>query len=65
MPRMSIVLTTEEARALCDLAVREWREPRQQVGFLIAEALRRAGALPAAEHPTPELTTTTAAGSRT
>ena len=64
MPRMSIVLTREEQGALCDLAVREWREPRAQLGFMIAEALRLAGALPATRRPDPELTTTTAAGSR-
>jgi hypothetical protein len=41
MPRVSIILSVDEHRALCDLAVREWREPRDQAGWLIAEGLRQ------------------------
>jgi hypothetical protein len=42
MPRLSIVLPEEEHQALCDLALREWREPREQAGFMIAEGLKHA-----------------------
>ncbi len=41
MPRLSIVLPREEHQALCDLALREWREPREQAGYLITESLKR------------------------
>jgi hypothetical protein len=46
MRRLSIVLPEEEHQALCDLALREWREPREQAGYLITEGLKRDGALP-------------------
>jgi hypothetical protein len=51
MPRLSIVLPEEEHRALCDLAVREWREPRSQAAVLLLEGLRRAGILPPEQAP--------------
>ncbi len=42
------------------------RDPIQQARWLLRQALedRSDGALPATEHPTPELLTTAAAGSR-
>jgi hypothetical protein len=46
MPRLSIVLAEDELQALADLAIREWREPRDQAGYIITKELRRAGALP-------------------
>jgi hypothetical protein len=42
MPRLSIVLPEDEHQALCDLALREWREPREQAGYMIAEGLKHA-----------------------
>ena len=47
MPRLSIVLPDAEHQALCDLALREWREPREQAGWLIVQALQRASDEPA------------------
>ncbi len=45
MPRMYLVLPNEEHQALCDLALREWRDPREQATYMIAEGLKRAGVL--------------------
>ena len=42
-------LTGEEARALCDLAAEEWREPRDQARFILRRELERRGLLPAAK----------------
>ena len=49
MPRLSIVLPEDEHQALCDLALREYREPRDQAGWLIVQGLKQAGELPAPE----------------
>lgn len=45
MPRLSIVLAEDELRALADLASREWREPRDQAGYIITRELQRTGML--------------------
>lgn len=39
-------LDDEQRRALSELAVKEFRDPRDQAAYLIVEGLRRAGALP-------------------
>ena len=43
MPRISVKLPQEEHQALCDLALREWREVPDQAAFLIVDGLRRRG----------------------
>jgi hypothetical protein len=43
--KIFITLRDPEATALLDLAQREYRDPRQQAALLIADALRRIGAL--------------------
>jgi len=51
MPRISVTLPHEEHQALCDLALREWREVPDQAAYLIVDGLRRhahVGDLPAA-----------------
>lgn len=54
MPRLSIVLAVDELQALADMAVREWREPRDQAGYLITQALRREGLLLETKNAPPE-----------
>jgi len=51
MHRSSIYLPlpTREREALCELADREFRDPKDQARLLLVEGLRRAGALPADE----------------
>ena len=41
MPRISVTLPHEEHQALCDLALREWREVPDQAAYLIVDGLRR------------------------
>ena len=49
MHRSSIYLPlpSREREALCELADREFRDPKDQARLLLVEGLRRAGALPA------------------
>jgi hypothetical protein len=56
MPRLSIVLPEEEHQELCDLALREWRDPREQAGFIIAEALKHRRHEAADHEPSPRAT---------
>jgi hypothetical protein len=44
---MWIDLPEREQQAVCDLALDQWRTPRDQAVYLIVDGLRRAGALPA------------------
>jgi hypothetical protein len=53
-----VPLPADTAEALRDLAVREYRHPKAQAAYLIAEALRRRGALP----PEPAAPVTRATG---
>jgi len=46
MPRLSINLDRDGLAALADVGMRERRTPRDQAGYIIAEVLRREGALP-------------------
>lgn len=48
-------LVGDEARALRELAEQEWREPRDQVRFVLRNELKRRGLL--TTHAEPELTT--------
>lgn len=43
---VSVPLPGDAVEALVDLAVREWRNPRDQAAMFVIEGLRRAGALP-------------------
>lgn len=45
MPTMSVPIPRHEFEALRRLAETEWRTPKEQASALIAEGLRRAGAL--------------------
>jgi hypothetical protein len=44
-----VPLTEPARRALRDMALREYRRPRDQARLLLEDALRRAGALPEEE----------------
>ncbi len=44
---LSIQLPDEDRQALAELALRQYRDPSDQAAYLIAEGLKRAGALPA------------------
>jgi hypothetical protein len=44
--RISVALCPDEREALLDLALREYRDPREQAAKFIVEGLRAAGALP-------------------
>lgn len=46
MRRIQVPVTDPMRRALVNLAEREYRDPRDQAAILIAEGLRRVGALP-------------------
>lgn len=44
--KIYVSLEPSEAKALLDLAQREYRDPRRQAALLLRDGLNRAGALP-------------------
>ena len=42
-----VPLPTDAREALIDLAIREYRDPREQAAYFVVEGLKRAGVLPA------------------
>lgn len=54
MKRTTVMLRTEEHKALLVLAERERRDPRSQAAFLIRRGLERCGVLSPADAPARE-----------
>jgi hypothetical protein len=54
--RFTVIVPEPMGDAVIDLADREWRRPNDQAAYLIAEALRARGVLPA-ESPAPAVLT--------
>jgi hypothetical protein len=54
--RFTVIVPEPIGDAVVDLADREWRRPNDQAGYLIAEALRARGVLPAQPPAPPMLT---------
>ena len=50
MPSVYVRLPEPAREALYELAEREWRDPRDQAELFVMDGLRRAGALPTADH---------------
>ena len=56
MARFTVIVPEPIGDAVVDLADREWRRPNDQAAYLIAEALRARGVLPAEQPTSPVLT---------
>jgi hypothetical protein len=54
--RFTVIVPEPIGDAVIDLADREWRRPNDQAAYLITEALRARGVLPA-ERPAPAVLT--------